>query len=112
MISAYVPRLVLGILAVQISGGDDEGSITTAGEVFLQPALSTGPDPFIAETERVTSVTPVAFAPLRPVTEAADPNGPTETTATVGTDPGPYGGTQDNARCDVEQIIAFLGENP
>ncbi len=97
---------LLALLAFLILPGDAE-----AGEVFLVPAASAGPDPF--------SATPFAPPPnpalAQPAAAAGAPlpapaNVPIA--ATSAAQPGLYGGTQNMASCDTQQMVAFLGANP
>ena len=82
-----------------------------AGEVFLVPAASPGPDPF--------STTPFAPPPdpalAKPADANAAPSAPPSgapTQATSGAKPGLYGGTSDKRSCDPAAMVAFLGANP
>ena len=79
---------------------------SSAGEVFLDAADQPGPDPFTTE---------VTVDPLASTTSTAAPSTTTGSggiTATVGSKPGLYGGTQDNGRCDASQLVSFLRSNP
>lgn len=105
------------VAAVLVARGDDKSSEKkpTAGEVFLEPIAAKTPDPFtadVATSERaVTTTTATSASPS--TTSAAS----TTTTATpvrgqvVGSQPGLYGGTRNEASCDPERLIDFLGAN-
>lgn len=85
----------------------------TQGEVFLEPAGTLGPDSY---TEAVLEGPVVSTtAPVTTTTTTA------ETTTTIaglavtsrfGGEPGLYGGTGDQARCDKDAILDFLLRNP
>lgn len=78
------------------------------GEVFLQAAGSTGPDPFTESTAKESS--PPASTP------AAKPDGsttpPNATRSVEGSTPGLYGGTRNVSSCDVEKQIKALAAEP
>ena len=105
--SAAVFLIAAGIAVFFFIRGD-----ASAGEVFLVPAASAGPDPF--------SDTPFAEAPdptlAQPATEGGAPipappsAGPVQ--ATSGGKPGLYGGTMNSAVCDPGQMVSFLASNP
>ncbi len=97
---------LIGALFLLLNPGDAE-----AGEIFLAPAATAGPDPY--------SETPFAQPPdpslAQPATETstpvpAAPSG--AVTAKSGGQPGLYGGTRDYAACDAPQMVSFLGANP
>ncbi|MEU7601309.1 DUF6777 domain-containing protein, partial [Streptomyces sp. NPDC041003] len=108
---AVVAVVALAIVLTRPSGTDNAG-----GEVFLQPAAASGPDPFTEST--VTAETP----PESPTASPASPTGPKTPGATGGTTtgtrsisgsaPGVYGGTRDTASCDVEKQIKALSADP
>ncbi|HEX9824321.1 MAG TPA: DUF6777 domain-containing protein [Actinomycetota bacterium] len=80
----------------------DEAS---AGEVFLEPAGSVGSNPF---TPSVGLGTPdVGLAATPPASGA-----PGGVRSHPGNTPGLYGGTQDDASCDIGQLERFLVRNP
>jgi hypothetical protein len=113
--------LVLLAVAVVAVGGDDDQSASTgeAGpevllgedEVFLEPINSLGPDSFTGE---------VFVDPASTLSDSARPEAPEGPTPSVegqavasqaAAEPGLYGGTQDEARCDRDQIVSFLQAN-
>ncbi|QFQ95159.1 hypothetical protein F9278_01950 [Streptomyces phaeolivaceus] len=103
MVTAAVVAVVL---IVVFTRSDDSGG-SADGEVFLQAAGKSGPDPF-TESTATDSSTP-------PETPEASP-GSSEpgnvTRAVDGASPGLYGGTRNVASCDVEKQIEVLGANP
>ncbi|NUP18650.1 MAG: hypothetical protein HOZ81_21715 [Streptomyces sp.] len=94
------------VVAVILSRGDGGGGSAQGGEVFLQAAGKTGPDPFTESTATDSSAPPVT--PSAP-TESAPSN------AVRGVDGGAaglYGGTRNVAACDVEKQIQYLKAVP
>ncbi|MGW6737854.1 DUF6777 domain-containing protein [Streptomyces sp. NPDC055013] len=94
------------ILAVVLSRGDGGNGTTADGEVFLQAAGKTGPDPFTESTATDSSAPP---ATPTAATESAPSN------AVRGVDggaPGLYGGSRNAAACDVEKQIEYLQAAP
>ncbi|WP_228044171.1 DUF6777 domain-containing protein [Streptomyces ferrugineus] len=92
------------VIAVVLSRGD--GGTGKSGEVFLQAADRTGPDPFTASTAKDSSAAPVTPSP---------PTGSEPSNAVRGVDggaPGLYGGSRNVAACDVEKQITYLREVP
>ncbi len=86
------------------SGGSGGGG---DGEVFLQAADKSGPDPFTESTATDSSTPPETPSATPTRTE------PTNVTRAVdGSAPGLYGGTRNVAGCDVEKQIKFLRANP
>ncbi|WP_406350222.1 DUF6777 domain-containing protein [Streptomyces sp. NBC_00658] len=99
-----VAAVVLGLVFTR----DDSGSDTSAtgGEVFLQAASKSGPDPFTESTANDSSTETEA-----PSTSTASES----TNVTQGVDgsaPGLYGGTRNVSSCDVEKQIKFLQADP
>ncbi|WTW92107.1 hypothetical protein OG216_01395 [Streptomycetaceae bacterium NBC_01309] len=95
-----------------VGGGGDDKKEQAAGEVLLENAASTGPDPFtasVASPVPTISAAPPTFPPA-PVPTAADAPAPLR--VSNGDTVGLYGGTQDNTQCDATQITRYLGENP
>nr|WP_234436957.1 DUF6777 domain-containing protein [Streptomyces sp. NBRC 110468] len=85
------------------SGGDDSGEV---GEIFMQPAGETGPEPYTEVPTTDGSFPPASVAP-----SGSSP--PTDTVPGVdGGDEGLYGGTRDVSGCDVERQIKALGADP
>ncbi|WP_189700700.1 DUF6777 domain-containing protein, partial [Streptomyces chromofuscus] len=84
--------------------GGDGTSDAEGGEVFLQAANVTGPNPFNESTARDSSAPPVTPTPTGSVA-------PNEVRGVNGGTPGLYGGTRNVAACDVEKQIRFLQED-
>ncbi len=101
------------ILAVVLSrpdggspGASDAGTSTSSGEVFLEPAADTGPDPFTDSTaDEKSSASPV------PPTRASESAGQNTLQGVKGDAPGLYGGTRKVAACDVEKQIRFFEQD-
>jgi hypothetical protein len=103
--AALAAALVLaGVVLVGSRGGGEEAS----GEIFLEAAAAPGPDAFTPNLAAATVVPPPAPSPPTTTTGAA---GAAVVLTGQGTTPGLYGGTRDNARCDVAQMRAFLTDN-
>ncbi|WP_030196246.1 DUF6777 domain-containing protein [Streptomyces sp. NRRL S-87] len=80
-----------------------------AGELFLQPAASAGPDPFTQSTAQGAAV-PQTATPQSPTPAG---NQPTRgTTSISGNTPGVYAGTRNVPSCDVEKQISLLKQDP
>jgi hypothetical protein len=98
-----VVAVVLGLVLTRSGGG---GGTPSSGEVFLQAADTTGPDPFTQ-----SSVTGSSAAPKTP-----SPTGPTPsanvTRAVDGAAPGLYGGIRNTASCHAEKQIRALQAGP
>ena len=96
-----VIALVVGVLVLT---ADDEAS---AGEIFLDPAGETGSDPFtdsVSVSGQDTGITGTA-------TGGGSTGDTVEVVSATGSEPGLYGGTQDQSTCDREQLITFLTAN-
>ncbi|WSV36907.1 hypothetical protein OG462_05995 [Streptomyces sp. NBC_01077] len=94
-------------LAVVLTNRPDGGNDTAGsggGEVFLQNAAASGPDPFTKSTARADTAS-ASPASLPPRTASATPE-------VSGSTPGLYGGTQSVASCNVEQQVRFLSGEP
>lgn len=136
--------LVAGVLAFSGGGDKDQAddsptttAVTSAGEVFLEPATQPGPDPFTASVDTNTADAPARVMPARAGVTTTVPRTttsgatttvtpttgvPTATTlpldSAVGvrtieaTRPGLYGGTRDNASCNAAQMITYLQSEP
>ncbi len=127
LVSALGGILTVALLVMRLASGEPEPSTAAGpGEIFLEPAAATGPDPFTPSVA-TASASPVPSADLSPSTSV----GPTASSAAGVTDApsaaasaviavrtipggtvGLYGGTRNNAECDKEQLITFLDQNP
>ncbi|ROQ26898.1 hypothetical protein EDD98_6547 [Streptomyces sp. PanSC19] len=85
--------------------GDKGDTAGSGGEVFLQNAAATGPDPFTKSTARTDGGGSAPPASLPPRTASAVPQ-------MSGATPGLYGGTRSVPSCDVEQQIRYLSAEP
>ncbi|MFI1000257.1 DUF6777 domain-containing protein [Streptomyces galbus] len=100
LLTAVVVAAVAAALVLGRSGG---GSGSGGGEVFLQAAGKTGPDPFTESTAEDSSTAPVSVPP----TAATAPTN--EVRGVDGGSAGLYGGTRHLSSCDVEKQIRSLG---
>ncbi|MFC8347525.1 DUF6777 domain-containing protein [Streptomyces sp. NPDC057280] len=105
--TAVVAAVVLALVFSRSDGGGGGGGGTAkGGEVFLQAASKTGPEPFTESTAKDSSAPPVSASPA---TESAPTN------AVRGVDggaPGLYGGTRNVSSCDVEAQVKALHAAP
>ncbi|GHE36426.1 hypothetical protein GCM10017778_19300 [Streptomyces vinaceus] len=91
------------------------GSPSARGEVFLQPASATGPDPFTESTAAGEAMEPPQSPVPSPPSATPGTGASASATATrsiSGAAPGLYGGTQSVASCDVEKQIRALSAQP
>lgn len=85
-----------------------------AGEVFLEPAATLGPDSYteaVYEAPVVSTTAPVVSTTTTVETTTTLP-GVVAVTSRLGGEPGLYGGTGDQTRCDKEAILSYLLQNP
>jgi hypothetical protein len=102
--AAVVAAVVLAVVFTRSDGGST--SAGGDGEVFLQAAAKTGPDPFTESTAKDSSVPPVSASPT-------DTSGPANAVRGVdGGAPGLYGGTRKVSSCDVEKQVKALQADP
>ncbi|MCU1450170.1 MAG: hypothetical protein JWP02_2340, partial [Acidimicrobiales bacterium] len=105
--AAWVPWLIVGLVVVVLAGVLVAvlGNKASAGEIFLTPNNDPGANAFTpsAAAPPPARITPPSIAP-------AQQQG--AVTSASGAQPGLYGGTQNNASCNVAQMIDFLGSNP
>ncbi|KUN19936.1 hypothetical protein AQJ23_36455 [Streptomyces antibioticus] len=103
--TAVVAAVVLALVFSRSDGGGGGGT-AKGGEVFLQAASKTGPEPFTESTANDSSAPPVSASPA---------TGSTAANAVRGVDggaPGLYGGTRNVSSCDVEAQIKALQAAP
>ncbi|MFJ5263158.1 DUF6777 domain-containing protein [Streptomyces sp. NPDC088387] len=105
-IAAVVVAVV--VVAVVLTRPDDSSSTASGkdGEIFLQAAGKSGPDPFTESTATDSSAPPVTPSPE---TASAPANA---VRGVQGGAAGLYGGTRNVAACNVEQQIGFLQQDP
>ncbi|MFE0646427.1 DUF6777 domain-containing protein, partial [Streptomyces sp. NPDC058877] len=102
--AVLVAAAALAVVLTNRPGDKGDTAGAGGGEVFLQNASATGPDPFTRSTAQndTGSASP---ASLPPRTSSAVPE-------MSGSTPGLYGGTQSVASCDVEQQVRYLSDEP
>ncbi|WTX91731.1 hypothetical protein OG440_34625 [Streptomyces sp. NBC_00637] len=101
-----VTALALVLALVNGGGSGSGGGSAQAGEVFMQPAGKTGPEPYTVPPATDSSFPPASVAP-----SGSSP--PTDTVPGVdGGDQGLYGGTRNVSSCDVEAQIKALRADP
>ncbi|MFH9477895.1 DUF6777 domain-containing protein [Streptomyces anulatus] len=108
-IAAIATALVAAVVLVVVLTRPDGGS-KAGGEVFLQAAGDSGPDPFTESTARDGEPEPGTASPS--VAPSASRTGTQATRGVDGAAPGLYGGTRKVASCDVEQQIKVLKAAP
>ncbi|MGE6736934.1 DUF6777 domain-containing protein, partial [Streptomyces sp. NPDC059900] len=99
-----VAAVVLTVVLTRPDGSG--GTKESAGEVILQPAGKSGPDPFTDSTARDDST---------PASPSALPSSSASANVTRGVDgsaPGLYGGTRKVGSCDVEKQVGALTGDP
>ncbi|MFJ2829598.1 DUF6777 domain-containing protein [Streptomyces sp. NPDC087263] len=99
-----VAAVVLGLVFTRDDGDSDTSA--SGGEVFLQAAAKSGPDPFTESTANDSS-TPPETPSASTASESAN-----VTRGVDGSAPGLYGGTRNVSSCDVEKQIKFLQADP
>ncbi|MGC4931337.1 DUF6777 domain-containing protein [Streptomyces sp. DT117] len=107
--TAVVVAVVLVVFLTRPDDGGGSGS-KAGGEVFLQAAGSSGPDPFTESTARKND-TETGTASPSPA-PSASATGSQVTRGVDGAAPGLYGGTRKVASCDVEKQISTLRAAP
>ncbi|MFJ6613911.1 DUF6777 domain-containing protein [Streptomyces sp. NPDC091289] len=108
-IAAIATALVAAVVLVVVLTRPDGGS-KAGGEVFLQAAGESGPDPFTESTAEDDAPGPGTASPS--VAPSASATGAQVTRGVDGAAPGLYGGTRKVASCDVEQQIKVLRAAP
>lgn len=96
---------IAAVVVIVVVGGDEGEALN---EVFREPAGEPGSDPFTDSVAAAGEDTGI------PPEEAGGSTAGTalEVASTPGSEPGLYGGTQNQATCDSEQLISFLDANP
>ncbi|MFE3635392.1 DUF6777 domain-containing protein, partial [Streptomyces sp. NPDC059168] len=103
--------VAVAVLAVVLTRSGT-GSSARGGEIFLQPAGQTGPDPFTASTVREAGAPTSAPATSAPGTPT-EPSAPANAVRGVdGGAPGLYSGVRNRPSCDVEKQIGALRADP
>ncbi|MEU3727541.1 DUF6777 domain-containing protein, partial [Streptomyces sp. NPDC031705] len=107
-VAVALAAVVTLVVVLARPGGGGGTRQQADAEVFLQPAASSGRDPFTESTAAEQASPP----PENPPPGSATPTGPAGTRAVSGASPGLYGGTKDAASCDVEKQITALTAQP
>ncbi|MEV7898111.1 DUF6777 domain-containing protein [Streptomyces cyaneofuscatus] len=107
--AAVVVAVALVVFLTRPDDGGGSGS-KAGGEVFLQAAGSSGPDPFTESTARRSDTEPGTASPS--AVPSASATGSQVTRGVDGAAPGLYGGTRKVASCDVEKQISTLRAAP
>ncbi|MER7564422.1 DUF6777 domain-containing protein [Streptomyces sp. NPDC097941] len=102
---AVVVAVVLALVFTRSGGGSTAAGGN--GEVFLQAAAKTGPDPFTESTAKDSTVPPVSATPTGSSSEPAN-----AVRGVDGAAPGLYGGTRNVSSCDIEKQVKALGADP
>ncbi|MFF5019878.1 DUF6777 domain-containing protein [Streptomyces sp. NPDC001165] len=119
-LTGVVVAAVVVALVLTRPGG---GGTAQGGEVFLQAASKTGPDPFMESTATESSAPPETSAPATTASpgKTSTPAGTSQATTSApagqvrtvdGGAPGLYSGVQNRPSCDVEKQIRTLQANP
>lgn len=104
-LGAFVAIVIgVGVAVVVTGSNDDDTASGDTKELVLEPLGTAGTDPF---TE---SVATEEVAVLTSVSAPAGDEG--EDLTVAGSQPGLYGGTQDDTACDAAALVEFLGANP
>ncbi|MFI9039385.1 DUF6777 domain-containing protein [Streptomyces sp. NPDC053726] len=100
---ASITAVIVAAVVLTIVLTRPDGRSVAGGEVFLQAAGSTGPDPYTPSTARNSSgaTTPTPLP-------SASGTAANVTQAVRGSTPGLYGGTRHVSSCDVEKQITAL----
>ncbi|WUG85049.1 hypothetical protein OHU74_03865 [Streptomyces sp. NBC_00454] len=101
--------MTLAVVLTRPTGG---GATSAGGEVFLQPAAASGPDPFTESTAAEQATPPPESPPPSAAPATGTATATTVTRSVAGSSPGLYGGTRDVASCDVEKQIKVLSGQP
>lgn len=100
--AVVVAVIVVSIVVTRPGGGGGSGS---GGDVRLEAAGETGPNPFTESTAEESSPPPST------PNVSKDDASPNTAYRVNGAQPGLYGGTRNVASCDVEQQIDVLGRD-
>src|ERR1035437_1778338 len=117
--SLLILLLGVGALVFALTRGSDKPVARGPGEVFLQPAAATGPNPFTATVAAAIrssphpSVSPSASPSPSPApSPSSSQGGPTVIHTMSGGTPGLYGGTNQLGACDPSLLVRYLQANP
>ncbi|MFF0425288.1 DUF6777 domain-containing protein [Streptomyces sp. NPDC004520] len=102
--AVLVAAAALAVVLTNRPDGKSDTAGSGSGEVFLQNAAASGPDPFTRSTARADGGSaPPASLPPRTASAVPEVSGST---------PGLYGGTRSVSSCDVEQQVRYLSGEP
>ncbi|MFG2503179.1 DUF6777 domain-containing protein [Streptomyces sp. NPDC048441] len=104
-VAAIALVLVAAVVLTVVLTRPDGGTSESGGEVILQPAGKSGPDPFTESTARDGDSPPPSPTALPTSSASASAN---VTRGVEGSAPGLYGGTRKIGSCDVEKQISAL----
>lgn len=125
MVLVTIVGATVGFLVLR----DDGSAVVAAGELFLEPIDAEGPNPFTApvaedpdqtlrdfaaadaDAETTTSDGATTSSPQATTTAAAGAGVVDRPQAISGSEPGLYGGTQEEGSCDPDQLVGFLESN-
>jgi hypothetical protein len=99
--------ILIGVGVALSSDGDDEAGDS---EIFLEPAASSGIDPYTESVDDPDN--PPAEPATSEVPSDGGSNGPAGISTASGGQPGLYGGTRNNSSCDKAKLTEFLLANP
>ena len=113
-IVAMIIVIVASVATIGVVALHNNGSSPAAASVTLEPATSTGTDPFTSSV----AIGPVVRFPgnVRAIAAGVRNKLPTDPTThthiAVGIRPGLYGGTNNAHVCDPRQLVTYLRANP
>jgi serine/threonine protein kinase len=104
--------LVVSLVTVHLVGSEGKPIAADAqGEVFLEPAASSGEDPFSPNSFAPPQPTPPADAGPPPAPAPPADAQPGAVPSVDGSEPGVFGGTMNQTTCDAEGLIKFLEQD-
>jgi len=122
VIGGVIAVIVVVVVVLIVGGGKSNksnASTTGGGEIFLQPAATTGDNPFTPSVATQTpppstpSALPLPTATAAPSASAsASASAAQAVTSYSGSTPGLYGGTRQVSSCNKDQLVSFLQANP
>ena len=104
--------LVISLVTVFLVDSDTKPiAADQPGEVFLEPAASSGEDPFSPNSFAAPTATPQADAGPPPAPAPPANAEPGAIPSVDGSEPGVFGGTMNQTTCDAEGLIKFLEQD-
>src|SRR5438132_6167448 len=110
--------MIVGVVVVVFTAGITVGvtvfgNHSSAAAVTLEPATTTGTDPFTSSVAINPIAMPARVQAVTAATRKTLPTNPkTHTLVATGTAPGLYGGSGDTHVCDQQQLVGFLQQHP